>query len=253
MTETDTTPIPAATVVVMRDRPGAAPLLLMVERSRAMAFAGGAMVFPGGRVDPGDRILAAELGRDDDDGAARVAASREAIEEAGVAPGIQPAPDEATLGALRTALHDGAAIGDALTAAGTVLDLDALVPFARWLPLGLPHRVFDTHFYLARFPEDAPPPVVDATENSRLIWTTAADMLAEADAGRATIIYPTRRNLERLARFDSFAAAVADARAHPIRAITPWIEDRGGVDHLCIPEDLGYPVTAQPAHTAVRA
>jgi 8-oxo-dGTP pyrophosphatase MutT (NUDIX family) len=45
-------PIPAATLVIFRDAAGA-PELLMVERAKAMAFAGGALVFPGGRIDPG--------------------------------------------------------------------------------------------------------------------------------------------------------------------------------------------------------
>ncbi|MES2339973.1 MAG: NUDIX domain-containing protein [Pseudomonadota bacterium] len=246
-------PIPAATVIVMRDRPHGAPQILMVERSKAMVFAGGAMVFPGGRIDPGDHVLAAELGLDDEDGPARVAAVRECIEEAGLAPGVAPPPDAATLTALRHALHDGATIGAALDATGATIDADRIVPFARWLPLGMQHRIFDTRFYLARHREDAPPPVVDATENSRLIWTTAADVLADADAGRVTVIYPTRRNLERLALFDGFDAAVAQARAHDIRAITPWVEVRRGVDHLCIPDDLGYPVTSQPTQTALRA
>lgn len=248
----DPTPIPAATVVVFRDRADAAPELLMVERSAAMVFAGGAMVFPGGRVDPGDLALAAELGLDDEDGPGRIAAVRESIEEAGVAPGVTPG-DAATIARLRALLHDGAAIGAALAAAGATLDPQALVPFARWLPLGMRARIFDTRFYLARLPDGAPAPSVDATENSRLVWTTAAAMLAEADGGRATIIFPTRRNLERLAPFGDFESAVADARAHDIRTITPWFEDRGGVRHLCIPDDLGYPVTAEPADTVRRA
>ena len=50
--------IPAATLVVFRETPGL-PELLMVERAKAMAFAGGAMVFPGGRIDPEDHALAA--------------------------------------------------------------------------------------------------------------------------------------------------------------------------------------------------
>ena len=49
------TPIPAATLVLFRDHPGRAPDLLFVERAKTMAFAGGAIVFPGGRVDPGDQ------------------------------------------------------------------------------------------------------------------------------------------------------------------------------------------------------
>ncbi|KQN24829.1 NUDIX hydrolase [Sphingomonas sp. Leaf33] len=245
-------PIPAATVVIFRDRAGAPPELLMVERSAAMVFAGGAMVFPGGRVDPGDHALAAELGLDDEDGPGRIAAVRESIEEAGVAPGVTPG-DAATITRLRGLLHDGSTIGAALEAAGAALDPQELVPFARWLPLGMRHRIFDTRFYLARLPDDAPEPSVDATENSRLVWTTAAVMLAEADAGRATIIFPTRRNLERLALFDDFHSAVTQARAHAVRTITPWFEDRGSVRHLCIPDDLGYPVTAEPADTVRRA
>jgi 8-oxo-dGTP pyrophosphatase MutT (NUDIX family) len=248
-----TPPIPAATVVLMRDRSDGPPQILMVERSKTMAFAGGAMVFPGGRVDPGDRLLAGDIGLDDEDGAARIAAVREAIEEAGVAPAVVPAPDHAVIAALQAALAGGATIGTALADVGALLEPDQLIPFARWLPLGMRHRIFDTRFYLARHHDAAPPPVVDATENTRLLWTTAADALAEADAGRTTVIFPTRRNLERLALFDSFAATVADANAHAIRAITPWIESRGGIDHLCIPDDLGYPITSQPAQSVQRA
>jgi 8-oxo-dGTP pyrophosphatase MutT (NUDIX family) len=206
-----TAPIPAATLVLMRDRPGAPPELLMVERAAAMRFAGGALVFPGGRVDPEDRI-----GRDDE-AAARTAAVRETIEEAGIA-----------------------------------VDVAALVPFARWLPAGLGHdRVFDTRFYLARAPEGAAP-VVDGSENVRAFWASASEVLAAADRGDARVIFPTRRNLERLARFDSYEAALADALAHPVEIITPWREARGGVPHLCIPEGLGYPVTSEPFAGAMR-
>ncbi|RYD48684.1 MAG: NUDIX hydrolase, partial [Sphingomonadales bacterium] len=38
----------------------------------------------------------------------------------------------------------------------------------------------------------------------------------------------------------------------PVRTVTPWIEERDGERYLCIPDDLGYPVTAQPLAEAVR-
>lgn len=239
--------IPAATVIVMREGAGA-PELLMVERAAAMSFAGGALVFPGGRVDPGDVALAASHAGDPDDIAARIAAVRETIEETGVAIGLDPA---GAMPGLRDRLHAGEAIGALLEHAGATLAPDALVPFARWLPRGVHHKVFDTRFYLARAPQGAEP-VVDGNENVRVFWASAQAVLDAADRGEARVIFPTRRNLERLARFASFEQAAADARAHEIRTVMPWVETRGGVDHLCIPEDLGYPVTAQPLPDAVR-
>jgi len=238
---------------VFRESPkGGAPELLMVERSRAMAFAGGALVFPGGRVDPGDHALAATLDGDRDELAAQIAAARETLEEAGLAVGLSPMPDAQALEGMRRALHAGAAFGEALAAARTSLDLAALTPFARWLPAHRMSRIFDTRFYLARLPAGSPVARVDATENVRLIWASAAAILAEADAGRATVIYPTRRNLERLAGFGDIDAAIADAHAHPVVTITPVVEDRGGVPHLCIPAGLGYPITGEPIASATR-
>ena len=245
-------PIPAATLVIFR--PGtAAPELLMVERARAMAFAGGALVFPGGRIDPADAALALAHGGDHDDTTARIAAVRETIEEAGLPIGLDAVPDAATLAAIRAGLHGGAPLGTLLAAHGLGLDLDRLVPFARWCPRHRDMRIFDTRFYLAELPEGAPEPMVDETENVRLFWQTAQGVLDDADRGTVRIIFPTRRNLERLAQFGSFEEAAAHARAHEVRTITPWTEQRDGRAHLCIPDDLGYPVTAEPLDGADRA
>ncbi|TGX52718.1 NUDIX domain-containing protein [Sphingomonas gei] len=242
--------IPAATVIVMRETAGGPPELLIVERARAMSFAGGALVFPGGRVDPADDALAATLEGDRDDLAARIAAVRETIEEAGVAVGVRVPAD--AIPDLQRRLYAGEAMAALLDEFHGTLDLDALHFFARWLPAGVHHKVFDTRFYLARAPEGAEP-VVDGNENVRLFWATARAVLDAADRGEATIIFPTRRNLERLALFASFADAAADARARPVRVVTPWIEARDDGDHLCIPDDLGYPVTSELLARAVRA
>ena len=244
--------IPAATLVIFRDSGDGPPELLMVERAKAMAFAAGALVFPGGRIDPGDHALAQAIGGHPDDTAARIAAIRETIEEAGLPIGLDPAPTPDQFATLRAALHAGTPFAQALGATDTRLNLDELVPFARWLPQHAHMRIFDTRFYLARLPADTPVATVDGTENVRLLWATAGQVLADADAGRATIIFPTRRNLERLAQFASFDEAAAHARAISIRTITPWTEQRDGHSYLCIPADLGYPVTAEPMREAQR-
>lgn len=205
---------PAATLILLRDAEKGPPEMLMVRRDRAMAFAAGAWVWPGGRVDPEDRT-----GADDDIHAAKIAAVREAVEEVAMPP----------------------------------LDADALVPFARWLPKFNVERRFDTWFFLARAPQGdwsmqlQDGEIIDAT------WTSAAAMLERIARGEAHAIFPTLRNLERLARFSSIDAAFADAAAHPIDPITPWVEMRDGVDHIVIPEGLGYPVTAEPMTSATRA
>lgn len=255
MTDTLPDPIPAATLVIFREHRGGPPELLMVERAKAMVFAGGAMVFPGGRIDPGDHALAALHGGgagEEGEIAARIAAIRETIEEAGLPIGLSTMPTGDTLRRLRAALHDGAAFAAALSDAGLGLDTDALVPFARWRPAHAHMRIFDTRFYLARLPADAPCASVDETENVRLLWATAESILARADAGELAIIFPTRRNLERLAQFGSFDAAAAHARSTPIVTITPWPEERDGAQHLCIPDDAGYPVTSEAMTSAMR-
>jgi len=241
--------IPAATLILFRPAPrGGPPELLMVERSRAMAFAPGALVFPGGRVEPGDAALAGDAPDDTrGEGAARMAAIRETLEEAGLPAGLVPPPPPRALDAIRAGLASGRDFAGLLADAGCAPAPDALVPFARWRPAHRLTRVFDARFYLAEAPAGYEAGV-DGTENARLLWTTAADALA----GGATLIFPTRRNLERLAMFDGYAAAVAHARTYPVRTIVPWVEERDGIPWLCIPDDLGYPVTAEPLEKGLR-
>jgi 8-oxo-dGTP pyrophosphatase MutT (NUDIX family) len=242
--------IPAATLVLMREAGAGPPELLVTERTGRMAFAAGALVFPGGRIDPDDHDGAAGFALPD--AAARIAAIRETIEETGLAIALSPAPGAAAIAALREGIMAETPFAALLAAHGLTLDLAALTPFARWCPNFRETRRFDTLFFLAEAPADAPSPVVSEHEAVRAFWASAADILAEVEAGDAHVIFPTRRNLERLARFASIAEARADAALHPVERITPWIEARGGVPHVCIPEGIGYPVTSEPLATARR-
>lgn len=236
--------IPAATLVVLREREAGPPELLMVERTARMAFAGGAMVFPGGRIDEEDRALATGLTAPD--APFRIAAVRETLEESGVPVALDPLPDQELAAQLQDALHSGASFATLLADHGLSLRLEALAPFARWKPAFHQARIFDTIFFIAEAPAGDWQPRPQAGECENVEWLSARDVLARVAEGRASAIFPTVRNLERLARFDSIAAARADAAAHPIETITPWIAEHDGEPHLFIPEGLGYPVTREP-------
>ncbi|WP_120717383.1 NUDIX hydrolase [Tsuneonella amylolytica] len=256
MSETEQrTSIPAATVVVFRNAAdGGPPEILMTVRAKAMTFAGGMAVFPGGRLDNADRDLAARLGSDDEDETAhRIAAVREALEETGLAVGIAQQPTADEVRRARELLLESGALAPVLEAMGWTLELDRIVPFARWNPRNerIP-RIFDTRFYLADLGTGAVELEIDDTETTHLFWTTAAGALEAADRGELALIFPTRRNLERLAGFASYAEARAQAEAIPVRTITPWMEDRGGETWLRIPSDAGYPVDSEPLTSVAR-
>jgi 8-oxo-dGTP pyrophosphatase MutT (NUDIX family) len=242
--------IPAATLVVMRERVDGPPELLMVERTARMAFAGGAMVFPGGRIDDEDRQLADGL--EAEEAAFRIAAIRETLEESGIAVGLDPLPSPDLAAQLQDDLHAGSRFGELLAAHGLSFDLDSLTAFARWKPAFHQARIFDTIFFIAQAPSGDWQPRPQEGECEAVEWLSAREVLDRVRRGEASAIFPTIRNLERLAQFRSIADARVDARAYPIETITPWIGEHAGEPHLFIPEGLGYPVTREPLESVRR-
>lgn len=248
---------PAATMVIFRENPdGGAPLLLMVERIKAMAFAGGAAVFPGGKVDAADFDYAEMLGGPLplDEAAARLAAIRETIEEAGLALGLTGVIDPADCDDARAALHDGESLQAVCSRHNWTPDFEQLVPWSRWRPPAFEgaNRVFDTRFYLVDAGSSAPVATVDQTENRALFWASAAEALRCADDGKIKIIFPTRRNLERLAMFGSFETAAAHAAEHPVATVLTYVDKRDDGSWLCIPDGHGYPVLEESFDRAMR-
>ena len=248
--------IPAATVVVFRSAPdGGQPQLLMAQRGQAMRFAGGATVFPGGRVDQADWDLA--LGQTPHlagdalaDAAARIAGIRETLEETGLVIGVDmPVSGDEAMRA-RQLLLDHGALAPVLAQMGWRLVPDRLISFARWCPYR--PKTFDTRFYLADLGSGQVDIAADGTEFTRMFWITAKQALAQETTGELSLIFPTRMNLERLALFASFDEARAHAQATPAGIITARIEEREDEPWLVIQDGLGYPVLGQPLAMAKR-
>jgi len=233
--------IPAATLILVREPDEGLPELLMVERAGGMAFAAGALVFPGGRIDEADQRLSTQIGIE----AAAVAAIRETVEETAVPAGLSPLPDAPTAREFQDQLVSDRSFGDLLKEHGLKLDASALTPFARWVPKFHAVRRFDTLFFIARCPPGDWQPRVIEGECAGAEWVTARQVLERDRSGEARLIFPTRRTLERLAEHHSFEAIRADAMAHEIVPVTPWVEERDGERFIRIPDDLGYPVTEE--------
>ena len=233
--------IPAATLIVIRDRDPGPPEILMVERAQGMAFAAGALVFPGGRIDDGDREHGRQLGVDPQ----AIAAIRETVEETAVPVAIVPLPAAAGAIDLQQRLIANESFVAALAHCGCVLETGLLTPFARWVPKFHAVRRFDTLFFIAKAPlGDWQPRVVEG-ECADAAWLTARAVLEREERGEARLIFPTRRTLERLAQHSSFEAIRADALAHSIEPISPWVEERGGEQFITIPAHLGFPITQE--------
>ena len=146
---------------------------------------------------------------------------------------------------VRQALLSGTLLSDILASRGDRIALESFVPFARWCPNFKEARTFDTRFYAVAAPPHGHELTVEEAEHSHIFWASAQDTLAMADRGDVSVIFPTRRNLERLAQVPDFLSFSAHSGQYPVELITPWVEERDGATHLCIPAHLGYPVTSE--------
>jgi len=251
----DVTARPAATILLLRDGPDGIEVFMVV-RHHAIAFAAGALVFPGGRVEEADHELAIETraslnpdGLNPEALGFRIAAIRETFEECGVllarARGSDQLIDAATLKRLedqhRAALNAGSIGFDAvLGSEGLLPATDLLVHFAHWItPAHQPKR-YDTHFFLAEAPA-AHLAVHDGSEAVDSLWVTPAQALADTEAGRFKLVFATAKNLEKLGRSGSVKEAMDTARAATVVTVQPKGTKLEGTKRLMrIPEEAGY-------------
>jgi recombination protein RecT len=212
----DVTPLPAASVIVVRDSPFE---VLLLQRHEKSSFVPGAWVFAGGIAEPADRELAAELSDGSELAAMRVTAVRESFEETGLWLGAPLAG----AGAKREALRAGAmSMRDLVREAP--LDLDALIWTSRWItPQGLPKR-FDTWFFVAAVSRDLAASA-DQDEIESVLWISPAEALHRHAARAMQMVFPTVRNLEAIASFRTAAELIESRRDAVIEAVEPVLVD----------------------------
>ena len=107
----------------------------------------------------------------------------------------------------------------------------------------MPKR-FDTHFYLAKAPEDHIA-MHDRHESVDSMRISPQDVLKGAKEGKYTVILPTRLNVEMLGQSKTVEEAMNMAKDRTIVTVEPWTDSRDGVKYLCIPSDAGYSISEE--------
>ena len=250
-------PRDAATLVVVRDAPAGLEVFC-VERQK-VGFLGGAIVFPGGKLDAGDLdatwrerttgLAATSAGLGGDETTQRglaVAACREALEEAAILPLEGRALTHGDLLAWRERVaRREATLLSLLAERGARLDLAALRPMARWVTPAAESRRFDTRFYLY-VARQAITGAHDDVETTASFWARPDEVLRRFGAGELRLAPPTHRTLEILASSPDAATAAAWADGSCLDPVCPQLvnhrDARGETVAFVLPGDPEHDV-----------
>jgi 8-oxo-dGTP pyrophosphatase MutT (NUDIX family) len=171
---------------------------------------GGAHVFPGGSVDPEDRLdpcaVSDPARMADVDAATAIAYYAAAVRELHEEAGVRVAPD-------------------------------ALAYFAHWVTPEIEIKRFDARFFAAVLPPGQEAAYADG-ESSGGAWFDPADAVARCRAGEIALPPPTWTTLRVLERFSSVDAVMAWARTCQVSRIQPEFVKRGDTAMLLLHEDF---------------
>lgn len=253
------TPLPASTVILLRDAPAGLEVLL-VQRHKATAFMGGAFVFPGGKLDPADAsdtvrarstslsedALLASLGPSEtiDRATAHalyVAAARETFEEAGILLGATTASAEA-IAHERVRLNAGTPFSEILHTLDATLSLSRLVPLSRWVTPAVERKRFDARFFLCAVSQrDSERASIEQHETIASRWLAPREAVALHLAGTIDLPPPTLRTLELLGEHATAGDAIDAARREPPPLVRPAFHAPESGWILALPGDPLHP------------
>jgi len=190
---------PASTVVLLRDGDSGLETL-MLKRNKALMFAGGLWVFPGGAIDPED--LAAAGG--DEEEASRIAAAREALEESGLQP-----------------------------------RLEDMLQLSHWTTPVVEPKRFSTWIYAAPVASDDEV-IIDGGEIHDSRWISLKEAVADHERGEFGMMPPTYLTLRDLVRYDCVADMLAGEAQRVPDEVFPVFGEADGEIIVMFRGDAGY-------------
>ncbi len=192
----EVTPIPAASVILLRDDPLET---LMIRRRENRSFAPDVWAFPGGAVEEDDFRHGRGILLD----SMRLAAARELFEETGIQ-------------------------------LGNPVDLEKLVWTSHWItPVGLPKR-FDTYFFLACVGRDTVTKLQES-EAVDSTWISPAAAVRRHMRGDFPVVFPTLKNLEAIVGFRSAGELIESPRKSEIPTTRPILIVENGQRKIILP------------------
>jgi 8-oxo-dGTP pyrophosphatase MutT (NUDIX family) len=223
-------PLPAATIVLVRDTDDTFELFLQ-KRNSATSF-GGLYVFPGGKVNKSDTLLKQEglisgLTPEDADNKLNlasdgidywIAAVRECFEEAGFLLAYNDTGElidfadqdiRARFTNYRNKINSKQLEFYQMCSKERLsLALDLIYPIGHWItPEGSPYR-YDTRFFIARAP-DGQEGSQDDYEATDSVWFTPQEAVSRYSEGTLPLILPTIDTIDSLVPFKSAEEAIS--------------------------------------------
>jgi 8-oxo-dGTP pyrophosphatase MutT (NUDIX family) len=255
-----TVPRDAATVIVVREA-AAGVELFCVERHARSGFLGGAVVFPGGKVDDGDqgpgwselstplcpRALEFAEQKEVAQGFA-IAALRELLEEGAILPVVGDVIDGTEALALRDQLAkpqepgkpSARAFAELLRERGLVADTARLQPLWRWVTPEAEAKRYDTRFYLLPVPKGQVG-IHDQHETTSSFWATPEQVLSRWMNGEIFLAPPTVRSIEIFTTARTVEQALLIAGTQNLDPICPAFVLDGEQPILTLPGDPLHP------------
>ena len=258
-------PKDSATVILVRQAQGKTLEVFLARRHVRQSFMAGAFVFPGGQLEAADADSALtkfispkedfhpHLLLQDKDLTGKMALSffvcaiRETFEETGVIFARTKSGHPIDFGnaiiksrfaAYRRSLNLGNITLPAIARQEELILMpELLIPYSHWITPEIVPKRFSTRFFLAQLPQSQIA-TTDSDELTSSLWVTPHDALQMYTAGKITLMPPTLKTIEEMAKFINLDELFAAARNCNIYRIMP----QPMKDGLKLPHDPEYSI-----------
>lgn len=191
---------PAATILCIRETESKSIEVLLLKRNKALKFASGFWVFPGGKIEP------EEFEQTPDElSAAKIAAVRETVEEAGLETNV-----------------------------------NQLKFFCHWTTPNMQSKRFGTYFFAAHIERNKDEITIDDSEIKDYKWISPQRALDQFLNSELHLLPPTFVSLQRIRKCNSYQEVIKELdRVEPFY-VSPHVTLQDGVFYSLYEGDAGY-------------